>query len=77
MAAFAGPEVAQIRWRAHCNHAIMPNALPLKLIEGLVLLAALVLFAWWQLRDVKREQAKSARAREAAKPDAETSKEKE
>jgi predicted negative regulator of RcsB-dependent stress response len=36
----------------------------LKLIEVGVIVAALGLFAWWQLRDVKRAQQKSADARE-------------
>ncbi len=51
----------------------MTDAMPLKLIEVLVLAAAVGLFAWWQLRDVKREQEKSARAREAEKQAAEKS----
>jgi hypothetical protein len=38
----------------------------LKLLEGLALLGALVVFAWWQLRDVKRAQQRSARARSVA-----------
>lgn len=41
----------------------MPDAFPLKLLEGLTLLGALVAFAWWQLRDVKRAQQRSAHAR--------------
>jgi|APFre7841882724_1041349.scaffolds.fasta_scaffold00062_18 hypothetical protein len=32
---------------------------PLKLLEGLVLLGALVAFAWWQLRDVARAREKT------------------
>jgi hypothetical protein len=43
----------------------MSEALPLKLIEGGVLLVALVAFAWWQLRDVQRAQDQSARERAA------------
>jgi len=34
-----------------------------KLLEGLFLLGAGVLFAWWQLRDVSKAQAESARKR--------------
>jgi uncharacterized protein HemX len=52
----------------------MTDVLPLKMIEVLVLAVAVGLFAWWQLRDVKREQQKSARAREAEKQAAENSK---
>jgi hypothetical protein len=37
----------------------MADGLPLKLLEGLALLAAVVAFGWWQLRDVKRAQEKT------------------
>lgn len=36
-----------------------------KLLEGLVLLVALALFVWWQLRDVAKAQEESARRRAA------------
>lgn len=36
----------------------------MKLLEGLLLLGAAVLFAWWQLRDVRLAQEKAARERE-------------
>jgi len=36
-----------------------------KLLEALVLLLAGVLFAWWQLRDVRKAQEESARRRQA------------
>jgi len=39
------------------------DGFPLKLFEGLAFLAAGVAFAWWQLRDVKRAQQRSAEAR--------------
>ena len=41
----------------------MFDGFPLKLFEGLAFLAAGVAFAWWQLRDVKRAQQRSAEAR--------------
>lgn len=46
----------------------------MKLLEGLLLLGAVVLFAWWQLRDVRLAREKTARERqkqtaeEAARP---------
>lgn len=46
---------------------------PVKLLEGLVLLAVVVLFAWWQLRDVSKAQAERAQKRtekRAEKPEA-------
>jgi hypothetical protein len=42
---------------------IVPDAFPLKLLEGLALLGALIANAWWQLRGVRRAQQHSARAR--------------
>lgn len=35
----------------------------MKLVEGLVLLGAVVLFAWWQLRDVAQAQKQAAQRR--------------
>jgi hypothetical protein len=40
----------------------------LKAVEVLGVLVAGALFVWWQLRDVKREQAKSRAARLAQEP---------
>jgi predicted negative regulator of RcsB-dependent stress response len=41
------------------------ESLSLKLVEVLLLLAAGVLFAWWQFRDIRRAQEQSARERAA------------
>ncbi len=50
----------------------MFDGFPLKLFEGLAFLAAGAAFAWWQLRDVKRAQQRSADARaEKERADAE------
>lgn len=43
----------------------MFDGFPLKLLEGLAFLAAGGAFVWWQLRDVKRAQQRSAEARAA------------
>jgi len=34
-----------------------------KLLEGLILLGAVALFAWWKLRDVSQAQKESAKRR--------------
>lgn len=43
----------------------MESHLPLILIEGVLVFGGVLAFGWWQIRDVKRERAKSQRAREA------------
>jgi hypothetical protein len=41
------------------------DGFPLKLLEGILLLLAVLAFGWWQLRDVRRAQAETARRRAA------------
>lgn len=41
----------------------MSEANALKFVEAGALLAALVLFVWWQLRDLKKAAAETARQR--------------
>lgn len=38
---------------------------PLLLIEGVLVFGGALLFGWWQLRSVKRDQQETARRREA------------
>lgn len=46
----------------------MGSNLPIVLIEGVLVLGGALLFGWWQLRDVKRDQEAAARRKaEAAK----------
>ena len=42
----------------------MSDTNALKLLEAGTLLVALVLFVWWQLRDLKKATAETARKRE-------------
>jgi predicted negative regulator of RcsB-dependent stress response len=46
----------------------MSEHTPIIVVELLLVVGGVIAFAWWQLRDVTREQAKTAerRAREAA-----------
>jgi len=37
---------------------------PVKLLEGLILLGAIAVFAWWQLREVNQAQKEAAKRRE-------------
>ena len=43
----------------------MDSHLPLILVEGVLVFGGVLAFAWWQLRDVRREQAKARAARDA------------
>lgn len=48
------------------------NTAIIVLIEGVMVLGGALLFGWWQLRSVKRDQAEAARRKaEAAKAQAE------
>jgi len=55
----------------------MGQHLPIVLIEVLLIFGGVLAFGWWQLREIKRDQAKTAReraereaaAREAAPPE--------
>ena len=51
----------------------MNENLPIVLIEGVLILGGALLFGWWQLRSIKRDQQKAAeeRAARASPPDAE------
>jgi hypothetical protein len=49
----------------------MSENLPIVLIEGLLVLGGALLFGWWQLRSIRRDQQKAAAeraARQAASP---------
>lgn len=43
----------------------MDGALPLILVEGILVFGGVLAFAWWQFRDLRRERERLA-AREAA-----------
>ncbi len=43
----------------------MEGALPLILVEGVLVFGGVLAFAWWQFRDLRRERERTA-AREAA-----------
>ena len=43
----------------------MDSHLPLILVEGVLVFGGVLAFAWWQLRDVRREQARARAARDA------------
>jgi predicted negative regulator of RcsB-dependent stress response len=44
----------------------MSQNLPVILIEVVLIFGGVLAFGWWQLRDLKKEQQKSARERTAA-----------
>lgn len=39
---------------------------PIVLIEGIVVFGGALAFAWWQLRDIKRDQRRAAEKKKAA-----------
>ncbi|MDH4051436.1 MAG: hypothetical protein OEU93_07630 [Rubrivivax sp.] len=43
----------------------MGEHLPIALIEGVLIFGGVLVFGWWQLRSVQRDQAQAAREREA------------
>lgn len=45
----------------------MNDNLPIVLIEGLLVLGGALLFGWWQLRSIRRDQQKAAAERAAAR----------
>lgn len=47
------------------NSAMDRSNWPLLLIEGVLVLGGALLFGWWQLRSVARDQQETARRREA------------
>lgn len=40
----------------------MEGPLPLILVEGVMVFGGVLLFAWWQFRDLRREREKAAEA---------------
>ena len=46
----------------------MDGHLPLILVEGVLVFGGVLVFAWWQFRDLRREREKSAHAASAAAP---------
>jgi hypothetical protein len=45
---------------------VMENFGPVILIEGILVFGGVLLFAWWQLRDLKREREKDLRKKQEA-----------
>lgn len=50
------------------RRVILDNALPLILIEGVLVFGGVLAFAWWQFRDLRREREKAARMAAAPPP---------
>jgi hypothetical protein len=46
---------------------MMGSNLPIVLIEGVLIFGGVLVFGWWQLRSVKRDQEQATREREARK----------
>jgi hypothetical protein len=45
---------------------VMENFGPVILIEGILVFGGVLLFAWWQLRDLKKEREKDLRKKQEA-----------